>query len=180
MNDPAIQAIIAKPPTLQADLEALDAQGWRVEYGPAGGGDKVKRGDKIIVIDGNIKNNPIKAVTAISYEVGHAQYPYVPDYSSKTAYLSGAFANEGAATMKNIQAQREIMANGGPDIGLAGNPANHAAYNTAYDQYLLDGNAAAARSAIGGVFATGEKTSNTGQTYQDYYGGWYDQNFGNN
>jgi type VI secretion system secreted protein VgrG len=179
LNDPAIQAIIDKSPTLKADLEALDTQEWKVIYGSAGGGSYADRDRKVITIDGNERGNPVEAVNSISHEVGHAQYPYVPDVSSKAAFLSGTFADEGAATLKNIQAQREIMANGGPDIGLAGNPANHAAYNAAYNQYLSDGNAAAARNTIGAVYATGERTSTTNQTYQDYYGDWYDENYGN-
>ncbi|MDR2208786.1 MAG: type VI secretion system tip protein VgrG [Azoarcus sp.] len=178
LSDPAVQAIIAKSPTLQADLEALDAQEWQVQYGPAGSGSTADRYRKVISIDSNEKNNPERVVQTISHEVGHAKYPYVPDFSSKEAYLSGAFADEGAATMKNIQVQREIIGNGGANIGIAGNSANHAAYNAAYDQYLSDGNAAAARNTIGSAFATGEKTSNTNQTYQDYYGDWYDKNYG--
>ena len=84
-------------------------------------------------------------------------------------------ADEGAATLNNIKVQREITANGGPDIGVAGNGANHAAYNKAYDQFLKDGNAAAARQSIGSVFGKGEITSTTKQSYANYYGGWYDK-----
>jgi hypothetical protein len=51
-------------------------------------------------------------------------YSYTPDYSSKAAYVNGTLADEGAATMKNIEVQREIKANGGPNIEIAGNPAN--------------------------------------------------------
>lgn len=79
--------------------------------------------------------------------------------------------------MSNIRAQREIVANDGTDIGIAGNSANHAAYNGAYDQFLQDGDMAAARQAIGAKFGAGEVTSNTGQSYADYYGGWYDKAF---
>lgn len=79
--------------------------------------------------------------------------------------------------MNNIKARREILANGGADIGIAGNSANHAAYNKAYDQFLKDGNADAARQAIGAQFGKGEITSNTKQPYAEYYGGWYDNNF---
>jgi len=150
-----------------------------VQYGPAGGGSFPNREDKVIMIDSDLQNNPAKVVQTISHETGHVLNPHVADTSSKAAFVQGWLKEEGAATMKNIQVQREIMANGGPNIGLVGNPANHTVYNAAYNQYLLDGNAAAARSAIGGVYATGEKTSNTGQTYQDYYGDLYDQNYGN-
>ena len=137
---------------------------------------KADRQNQVITIDSKQQGNPTVIVQSLSHEVGHAQYPYVPDYSSKTAFVDGALADEGAATMNNMKVQREITANGGPDIGMPGDPANHATYNAAYNQYLKDGNAAAARSAIGTIFGTGEKTSTTGQTYSDYYGDWYDKN----
>ena len=38
-------------------------------------------------------------------------------------------------------------------------------------------NAATAQQSIGAQFGRGEITSNTGQPYADYYGGWYDQTF---
>jgi hypothetical protein len=52
-------------------------------------------------------------------------------------------------SLKNIEVQREILANGGPDIGLAGDPRNHAAYNQAYDEYLKSGNTHQTRHDIG-------------------------------
>jgi type VI secretion system secreted protein VgrG len=173
-----VDKLAAESPSLQKDLDQLKKDGWEVEYGKEGGGSYADRGGdpKKIVIDGAKKGNPKEAVQSLSHEVGHARNPYTPDYSSKEAYLKGAMADEGAATMNNIQVQREIKASGGPDIGISGNSANHSTYNAAYDQYLKDGNAAAARDTIGSKFGA-EKTSNTGQTYNDYYGGWYDKTF---
>ena len=110
----------------------------------------------------------------LAHEVGHATYPYKKDISSKASYVKGSLADEGAATLNNIKVQSEIIANGGPDIGIAGNGSNHTAYNAAYDKLLKDGNADAARQAIGAQFGKGEITSNTNQPYADYYGGWYD------
>jgi type VI secretion system secreted protein VgrG len=80
-----------------------------------------------ITIDSNEQGNPTEIVQSLAHEVGHAQYPYVQDVSSKPAFMNGTLADEGAATMNNMKVQREIEANGGPDIGLSGNPANHAA-----------------------------------------------------
>lgn len=101
--------------------------------------------------------------------------PYKEDDSSREAYVNGALADEGAATMNNIKIRREILANGGQDIGIAGNSANQSAYNTAYDTFLKDGNAKAARQAIGAQFGEGEITSNTHQPYAEYYGSYYDK-----
>ena len=170
-----VDGVAAKSPTLQKDLADLQKDGWNIEYGPKGGGSSANRATKTIVLDGNLQSNPNAATQVLSHEVGHAKYPYTADMSSKASYVNGTLADEGAATMKNIQVQREITAAGGPDIGIAGNSANHASYNNAYNQYLKDGNAAAARQSIGTTFGKGEITSTTGQPYADYYGGWYDK-----
>lgn len=172
-----VDQLAAKSPSLQRDLQTLNDSGWEVEYGRAGGGsyaDRTSRPPKI-TIDGAQRSDPKTATQTLAHEVGHATYPYTPDVSSKSAFVNGALADEGAATLNNIKVQREILANGGPDIGIAGNRANHAAYNKTYDQFLKDGNAQAARENIGKQFGQGEITSNTGQPYADYYGGWYDK-----
>lgn len=173
----SVDSLVEKSPTLQKDLDELKKDGWEIKYGEAGKGSSANREAKVITLDGNLKSNPRETVQVLSHEVGHAKYPFTPDYSSKGAYVNGTLADEGAATMKNIQVQREIIANGGPDIGIAGNSANHGVYNGAYDQYLKDGNAAGARQTIGTQIGIGEKTSTSGQNYNDYYGGWYDKNF---
>ncbi len=174
-----VDSLVVKSPSLQKDLQELKDNKWEIEYGKAGGGSFANRNSRPpkITIDGSLKDNPTAATQTLAHEVGHATYPYKEDYSSKVAYLNGTLADEGAATLNNIKAQREIIANGGPDIGIAGNSANHAAYNNAYDQLLKDGNAVAARQSVGAQFGTGEITSNTGQSYADYYGGWYDKTF---
>ena len=172
-----VDALVAKSPSLQKDVRKLKQEGWAIEYGPAGSGSYADRmaSPPTITIDGSERGNPEVATQSLAHEVGHAVYPYAADYSSRTAFINGAMADEGGATMNNIKVQREILSSGGPDIGIAGNRANHAAYNAAYDQYLKDGNAIAARNSIGARFGTGEITSNTAQSYADYYGGWYDR-----
>ena len=81
--------------------------------------------------------------------------------------------------MNNIKVQREILANAGPNIGIAGNSANHPVYNKAYDQFLKDGNAASARQTIGNQFCAGEissvKVGGKNLNYNEYYGSWYDK-----
>jgi type VI secretion system secreted protein VgrG len=165
--------LIEQSPTLQADLERLKREGWVVEYGPEGAGSFANRELKTITLDGALRADPMQATQVLSHEVGHACYPYQADMSSRAAYVNGALADEGAATMKNIQVQREIIANGGPDIGLAGNAANHAGYNNAFDQYQRTNDAAQARAEIGRLFGNGERTSTTGQTYAEYYGSFF-------
>lgn len=173
--------LIEQSPTLQADLKKLEDEGWKIEYGPKGEGSACYRQSDppTIVLDGNLKNDPRQAVQVLSHEVGHATYAYKPDYSNLDNYVNGALVDEGAATMKNIEVQREILANGGPDIGIAGNGANHAQYNSINDAALKSGDAAGARAQIGEIFRNGEiaSTSGAGQTYGQYYGDWYKDTF---
>jgi len=160
-------------------MRFLERNGWDVVYGPAGGGNITCRTDKVMVIDGNTRTHSAKAVQLMTRELGFIRLPCVPNISSKTAYLSNVFENEGASIMKSIQVRREIIANGGPDIGLPGHPDNHAAYNALYDQYLKDGNATAAHIAIGNIFAKNESPPiSPNQTYLDYFSDYYDRYYG--
>ncbi|MFV8668207.1 type VI secretion system Vgr family protein [Ralstonia pseudosolanacearum] len=173
-----VDALVAQSPSLQKDLLRLEKDDWKIKYGAPGKGSFATRGDEqTITLDGNLKGNALATTQTLAHEVGHATYAFKPDYSSKAAYVNGTLADEGTATMNNVKIQREILAKGGQDIGIAGNSANHAAYNKAYDQFLKDGNAEAARQAIGAQFGKGEITSNTHQPYADYYGSTYDKSF---
>jgi hypothetical protein len=169
--------LAALSPSLTADMKALEKAGWKIQIGAAGGGTSANRSTKTITIDKNEVGNAKALVQSLAHEVGHARYTPSIDTSSKAAYLRSTLADEGAATLSNIRAQREIIANGGADIGIAGNSANQKAYNAAYDAYVKSGDAATARNTIGAIYGAGERTSTTGQTYNDYYGSWYDKNF---
>jgi hypothetical protein len=174
-------AILAKSPTLQRDLEDLAEQNWIVLYGEPGKGSFVQRSSDMpsrIVLDGIYKENAPGTIQTLAHEVGHAKYMFTVDLTNKAACLDSFLSDEGAATLKNIEVQREVLANGGPDIGIAGDPRNHSAYNRVYDGYLKSGNARTARRDIGSIFGSGEYTSNTRQTYGSYYGDWCENNAG--
>ncbi|WP_035058441.1 hypothetical protein [Andreprevotia chitinilytica] len=176
----AVDELAVHSPTLQRDLKALLDQKWRIRYGTAGEGSwmDAHRREKQIVLDGSLQGNPAATVQTLAHEVGHATYPFTPDISSREAYVSSHLANEGAATLKNIEVQREILANAGIDIGLAGSRRNHAGYNAAYDLYKRNGNAATARDTIGQIYGQGEFNSITHEPYADYYGKEYDRRYG--
>ncbi|WP_173632769.1 hypothetical protein [Paramixta manurensis] len=92
--------------------------------------------------------------------------------------MDSASSDEGAATLNNIKVQREILKNGGADIGTAGNPANQPSYNRIFNALEYEKiSEVQARSKIGRIFGKGELTSNTGQYYEDYYSGWYDKHY---
>jgi hypothetical protein len=171
-----VARIAARSPSLSSDLQALEAAGWTISP-QTGGGSYASSSTKSIVIDTN-GASPEYIVQTIAHEVGHARYNGPTDTSSRAAYVDSRLSNEGAATLNNIKVQREILRNGGPDIGIAGQPANHAAYNAAYDSYLITGDVTAARAQIGAIFGNGETTSTTNQSYNDYYGSSYDRQYG--
>lgn len=168
--------LAARSPELVSSLEDLEAAGWQVVVGTAGRGSFCSRGaNPTITIDANDLANDLSAVQTLAHEAGHAEYNSNPDTSTRENYVNDMLADEGAATMENIRVQREILENGGADIGIAGRAANHPNYNAAFDQYLIDGDAEACRNAMGQIFGQGETTSNTGEPYEDYYGGFYDR-----
>ncbi|GGP22194.1 hypothetical protein [Silvimonas iriomotensis] len=178
-----VDKLIAKSPVLQKQVGILKGQKWDIVYGPAGSGSMANQtSPRSITIDGSQKGDPLATVQTLSHEVGHANYSIVPDYSSKDAYVNGALADEGAATMNNILVQRDVLNHGGPDIGIAGNAANAPAYNAAYDQYLKTGDISSTRSAIGQIYGNGEISSVSSNgarvNYRTYYGNWYEANFG--
>ena len=176
-----VDQLVSKSTSLQNDLKRLSDKEWVIRYGTENEGSSANRTRKEIVIDLNEKNNSELIVQTLAHETGHALYDYKLDYSSKSSYIAGALADEGAATLNNIKIQREILATGGPDIQISGNSGNYAVYNKAYDQFLNDGNADMARKVIGSQFGTGEhasvKVNEKNLNYNEYYGSWYERTF---
>ena len=173
-----VDSLVDKSPTMKNDIATLKKRGWTFEEGEAGKGTFANRQKRVITVDKNELGNPNAVVQSLSHESGHALYEPNIDFSSRDAYLNSTLSDEGAATLNNIRVQREIIANKGGDIGIAGNPANQTQYNHIYDS--LERGAikeSEARTQIGRIFGKGEKTSTTGQYYEDYYGGWYDKNY---
>ncbi len=163
---------------MKNDIATLKKRGWTFEEGEPGKGTFANRQKRVITVDKNELGNPDEVVQSLSHESGHALYEPNIDVSSREAYLNSTLSDEGAATLNNIRVQREIIANKGGDIGIAGNPANQTQYNRIYDS--LERGAikeSEARTQIGRIFGKGEQTSTTGQYYEDYYGGWYDKNY---
>ncbi|HFE3482241.1 TPA: type VI secretion system Vgr family protein [Enterobacter hormaechei] len=173
-----VDSLVDKSPTMKNDIATLKKRGWTFEEGEAGKETFANRQKRVITVDKNELGNPNAVVQSLSHESGHALYEPNIDFSSRDAYLNSTLSDEGAATLNNIRVQREIIANKGGDIGIAGNPANQTQYNRIYDS--LERGAikeSEARTQIGRIFGKGEQTSTTGQYYEDYYGGWYDKNY---
>jgi type VI secretion system secreted protein VgrG len=181
MSDDALK-LAGRSPEMTEQLEDLRDDGWQVVLGTPGGGSSCNKSAKIITMDPNNLTNAGDTIRTMAHEAGHAGYEKTTDLSSREAYLNGELGDEGQATLNNIEIQREILANGGPDIGISGNSANHAAYNAAFDEYEKTGDEAAARDAIAAIFGAGEvpsvkKPDGTPYAdYNEYYGSWYDAN----
>lgn len=178
-----IDALVALSPTLESSIEQLLLDGWVFVYGTPGAGDYTSLdGSKIIRIDGNYRNDANATLSGLAHEVGHATFTVDVDTSSKDAYVSAYLEGEGAAVLMNIKVQREIIANGGPDIGMRGKRENHAFYNSQYDQFLQDNDAERARHAIGDYYGAHELTSvevdDRAVTYEEYYGDYYEEHYG--
>ncbi|WP_261134403.1 hypothetical protein [Serratia entomophila] len=172
--------LAAKSPTLRQNISDLEKKKWKFNQGVAGKWTFADKRLKTITIDSNELDNPQQVVQSLAHESGHALYKPHMDTSTREQFLNSSLSDEGAATLNNIRVQREIIANGGPDIAIAGNPANQPNYNVIYDALeRKEISEVQARESIGRIFGKGEITSNTGESYEDYYGGWYDKEHAN-
>lgn len=169
--------IASKSPTLLDEWEKLKADGWGFTFKPNEGtytryGDSGHSG-KVINIDPSLKNDPAQLVNAISHEIGHARYgaPNI-DRSSRDSCIQSQLDNEGAATMNMIKVEREILANGGPDIVRPGGSDDK--FERIYDTYLQAGGTQGAYqtaiTAIGRHFGSLHPSTEPASTYDDYYG----------
>ncbi|PXV75862.1 type VI secretion system Vgr family protein [Pantoea sp. PNA 03-3] len=173
-----VDSLVEKSPTMKQDITTLKKRGWVFKEGEAGKGTFADRQGRIITVDKSNMNDAAKVVQSLSHESGHALYKPNIDLSSKDNYLNSTLSDEGAATLNNIRVQREIIANHGEDIGIAGNTANQKDYNAIFDSLEKgDITESDARMKIGRIFGKGERTSTTKELYEDYYGGWYDKNY---
>ncbi|NCI14946.1 type VI secretion system tip protein VgrG [Cronobacter muytjensii] len=170
---------INKSATLQEQMKALKSQGWSILPGPKGGGCYTDNANQLIIMDPDYMETPADTVQTLAHEVGHATYPVPEDYSSRENFINSQLTNEGGATLNNIKVQREILANGGIDIGVAGSEDNLAAYNSMYDK-MMSGELSRtdAAKAIGKVYGKGEIASSGDINYSEKYGNYYDSKFG--
>ena len=180
----AVDDLVAKSPKLSENLRKLDGK-CDIVYGEAGKGtyyDSTALPRPKIVIDPNDKDKPEAVVQSLAHESGHALYtqdPYIPpdgltkdDYVAKN--VNRNLKDEGEATMTNAEVRKEILDNGGPDVGVAG--AQSEKYKEIAEKYPDPTDRDKARQEIGDAFADGETPSgdqNAGKTYRDYYGESY-------
>ncbi|HVG20388.1 MAG TPA: DUF6782 family putative metallopeptidase [Blastocatellia bacterium] len=182
----SVDKIIGKSPKFTKKIKDLQADGWKIQYGAAGKGTYVDKKAKTIVIDSNQKKNANEAVTSLAHEAGHAGYnnKYTPPTGLKKeeyvkANVKDNLADEGEATLTNIELKRDLKANGGPDITVAG--AHAGEYEKIYDKYPDPKDRQKARDEIGDTFATKERPSTApDKTYNEYYSKTYEDFYDKN
>jgi hypothetical protein len=170
-----VDKAIDKSPKFRDMIKALLAKGYTIEYGKAGGGTYISKTEKKIVIDESQKGNIAAVLQSLAHEAGHAGYTdkYTsPNGLTKDQYVDlnvkDRLADEGEATLVNLELRADLKANGGVSIGVAG--ANAKKYEAIYQQYLKDGDREKARRLIGEIFAKHEHPStDPSKTYWDYY-----------
>jgi len=171
-----VDGLASQSPALSQQIQTLQTQGWNIRFSQAGEtGSFTDRRNQTVVIDSNFQNNPTTATSLLSHEVGHALYPLSlpsPSGLTRAEYVTrttnAQLADEGAATLSNAIARDQLLASGKPDIGILG--AQASTYDSIYNQYKSGAiTRAQAEQQIGQAYGNGERTSTTGQPYQQYY-----------
>ncbi|MCU1113950.1 XVIPCD domain-containing protein [Stenotrophomonas sp. CASM110] len=173
--DPSLVPLLTKSPTLRAGLAQADHDNLGVEWGPAGGGTYLVPGVKI-VIDENAIGQGSRIARSLSHEIGHHLFTEQPDRASKQSFVNTSLRGEAAATLSNVQVQREITAAGGPNIGVSGTgdrPQQYGAIAAKLEAGQINRNQAL--SQIADVFKTEAPSVGPHATYELYYGAHYDQ-----
>lgn len=173
--DSSLAPLLAKSPTLQAGLSQARRDGIVIEWGPAGRGTYLVPGVKIVIDENAIGQGP-RIARSLSHEVGHHLFTEDPDRTSKQSYVNNMLRGEAAATLSNVQVQREIVAAGGPDIGVSGTGSRPQQYGAiAVELQAGRINRSQALEQIAEVFKTEAPSVGPHATYELYYGAYYDQ-----
>ena len=175
LDDPSLAPLLAKSPTLQAGLAQARREGIVVQWGTAGEGTYLVPSVKI-VIDENAIGQGTRLARSLSHEVGHHLFTEPSNRASKQAYVDSELRGEAAATLSNVQVQREIVAGGGPDIGVSGTGSRPQQYGTIAAELQAGRiNRSQALGQIAEVFKTEAPSVGPHATYELYYGDFYDR-----
>ena len=158
-----VEEIINLSPTLKQQLDS--SRKTAVIYGLPGGGTAFDHDNNIIIIDSNEQAKPLLLVRSLAHEMGHKNHP--PD--DRTS-LDEWMASEGAAQLNSMIVREEILANGGPDIGIAGGSPYEEDYMILYRAYkngILDYEQTIRK--IGKIYEKEPPSSGKHATYRELY-----------
>lgn len=175
-----VDALVARSPTLSANIAAARANGWTIRYSHEGEtGTFADPSTKTIVINTSEAGNAPGIAQSLAHETGHALYTLDPQVGMEgrtrdeyvTQNTNRHLRDEGEATITNLIVRDELMRGDNPvDIGVAG--AQSAQYIQLYEAWKAGGtnDRDALRRQIGDVFAHGEiPSTDGGGDYFDYY-----------
>lgn len=164
-----IDDLVHIPKRLRSEVGEAQREQWKFQYGAAAFADREKK--MVNIIRGASDQN---MASQLSHEIGHANYMPDYDYASRDAYVRSACTDEGRGVLENIHAYKAFKTCAAIDVGLI----------TAEPQTILAKYEELAQSLpvrpveIGMLFCEKNTNSVTHQSYLDYYGDWWDANYG--
>ena len=163
-----VDDIVHVPSRLRSNMYSLKRRGWTYEYGD---GAFTYRDKKRVTIRRGA--SPLNMTAQFSHEIGHANYAYREDLSSRDAYIRRACTDEGHGLVENIVAHRSMQTCAAEHLGIVSAEPDVllAKYEDMVQRPPVN------IPEIGYMFCERNRVP-TGETYLDYYGGWYDANYG--
>lgn len=174
--DQALDAAAARSTALSGALGAARRAGWSFALGSAGGGSHSDRHARVVTLDPDRLRDPDALARTLAHELGHvrvgAPTPALRPGMSRDQYIRentwSDLRGEAEATVMELEVRDDILAGGGPDIGITG--------STAADKKRLWRDHQARRltraqlvEALAKLFAYREITSDTHRSYWDHY-----------
>ncbi|HEY4145140.1 hypothetical protein [Pinirhizobacter sp.] len=163
-----IDDIVHIPSRFRSETHNAQRNQWTFEYGTAA---YANRSTKQITIRQGA--SALNMASQLSHEVGHANYGYREDLSSRDAFIRKACVDEGFGLLENIFAHRALKKCSGMDMGLV--TAEPEFFLAKYEE--LAQRPPVYANEIGYMFCERNRVP-TGESYIDYYGNWYDANYG--
>lgn len=170
----AVKGLAALSPTLTGLLNNFQkTQGGSVLPGQPGKGTYsgvTATGNPAVFVDPEHASNPGAVASSLAHEIGGQYEVPTLDMSSADAFANAALARQGAGVLNATQVQREILANGGPNI----NPNANLLHDQIYTQ--MDNGVvppAAAREQIGQTIGATRCTANPDLTHADFHSASY-------
>jgi hypothetical protein len=164
-----LETLIRLSPTLEADLEYLQRNGWKIKYGTSDLPRAYEGDTRLIEIPQRVMADPDAVIQMLAHEVGHARSNINADPAWMTleVYVDAKLRGEGAAVLKTIQEQLESKL----PFRITAGTGNHDHYYDIYDA-LISGaiNESEARRQIGEIYRNNEYVDlERGTSYGRFY-----------
>lgn len=174
--DDSVRDMVKQSPSLRGEMLRLECDGYTVVPGPAGDGSATDVSGKTITIAS--PRDAESMVRSMAHEAGHAigdrpaSIP-ITETMTRDEYVRLSVENdmlgEGDATFNNAKVRDEIIAAGGPDIGISGTQT--AAYEQVYADFKAGAiNQAEAVERMGALVGSERTSIPPKKPYLEYYG----------